>query len=818
VNGLPRTVAVVAPSPVPLRRGGAERLWSGLVDGLLAAGVEVDLIKLPVRELTLPDLLDAYEQFALLDLSHVDAVITGKYPAWMVDHPHHVVWMLHPLRGLYDSYHPEVFEGRRLPADADLDRVSALLADGPRRSDPFEVMDRVRGVAERLGPAGVDADGPLSLPGPLARAVVQFLDRCALDGRRIQNHAAISAVVARRPDYFPPDVEVDVVPPPSSLRPGRPGELGRDLLVVSRLERIKRVDLAVEAFARVEDPAATLTVVGRGPDRERLEELASGDGRIRFVGGVDDDELRRLYATARAVVVTPEREDFGLVTVEAQQHARPVLTVTDAGGPAELVTADLDGLVVEPRPDALSAAMARLLHDDDLAGQLGRAALEAGRATNWEHTVHRLLDRSRAPSRPTGTAGGGRGRIVAVSTYPVQGWVGGGPERAEHLLGALVEDGWTVDLVDLSVDGGPQDRRELGEGFTEMTVRCSGRHHDAEARLRLLAGNVSITDIAASQLWPATPAFTRELSAALAAADGVVLVQPYLHPAVAALAPDLPFVLDAHNHEVALKRAILPDSEGGRWLLDRVVETEGHACAGARLVTVTTEGDRTSMATEHSLDPDRFAVVPNGVDTRAVPFTPLDERPANRDRVLARMGGGGSRRLALFVGSGHAPNIEAGRAVLAMAPHVPDTMFLLAGRHSRFLDQRRLPDNVRLLGPVGDDQLGDLLAAADVALNPMGTGGGSNLKLLGYFAAGVPVVSTPVGSRGLGDDARRFTTQCEIDEFPEAVRDTVAAPDERMVRAARRLVEERFDWTVIGRRFAGLVAEVLDPTGAARHG
>jgi hypothetical protein len=50
------------------------------------------------------------------------------------------------------------------------------------------------------------------------------------------------------------------------------------------------------------------------------------------------------------------------------------------------------------------------------------------------------------------------------------------------------------------------------------------------------------------------------------------------------------------------------------------------------------------------------------------------------------------------------------------------------------------------------------------------------------------------------------------------VRDTVAAPDERMVRAARQLVEERFDWSVIGRGFAGLVAEVLDPAGAARHG
>ena len=148
---------------------------------------------------------------------------------------------------------------------------------------------------------------------------------------------------------------------------------------------------------------------------------------------------------------------------------------------------------------------------------------------------------------------------------------------------------------------------------------------------------------------------------------------------------------------------------------------------------------------------------------------------------------------------------------------MPDVTFLLAGRHSRFLDQRRIPDNVRLLGPIGDDQLGDLLAAADVALNPMDTGGGSNLKVLGYFAAGVPVVSTTVGSRGMGD-AHRYMTLSTLEEFPEAVRNTVAAPDERVVRAARRLVEERYDWEVIGSRFAGLVAEVFAPRHRSGRG
>jgi len=817
VSPLPRSVAVVAPSPVPLRRGGAERLWDGLVDGLLDAGVEADLVKVPVRELALADLMDAYEQFALLDLSHVDAVVTGKYPAWMVDHPHHVVWMLHPLRGLYDSYRAEVFEDRRLPDDPDLLAVRDLVARGPRTADPFEVMDLVRSAADRLGAGAAGPEGALALPGPFSRAVVQFLDRWALDGRRVRRHAAISEVVAGRADYFPPEVTVRVVHPPSALRAARPAELGRNFLVVSRLERIKRVDLAIAAVQQLDHDDATLTVVGEGPDRDRLRELAGDDPRISFAGRVDDDALRQLYATARAVVVTPEREDFGYVALEAHHHGRPVVTVSDAGGPTELVVDGENGLVVDPDPAALAGAMAQLLDDTGTAERLARAGWQSAAQVTWERAVDELL--GHRPGRTAARAAGGRGRLVAVSTYPVMDAPGGGPERAQHLLQSLADDGWEVELVDLSVDaaratpdGGPARAAEAA--VHETTVPYSQRHHDAEARLRLVTGDVAVTDIAASVLWPATPVFVRELAAALEGASGVVLVQPYLYPAVAALAPDLPVVYDSHNHEHSLKADMLPANEGGRWLLDRVRDCEGAASRAARLVVVTTDDDRTALSTDFSVDPDRVSVVPNGVDTSAVPFTPLDERRARRAELLTRYGAGaGVRHVAVFVGSGHAPNIEAGRVLLKIAGDLPDTLLLLAGRHSLFLEPRRSAPNVRLLGEVGRTQLADLLAGADVALNPMTTGGGSNLKLLGYLAAGVPVVSTELGARGL-DGVDRLMTVAPVERFAEAVRAAVDGPDAERLAAARKVVEERSDWSAIGRRFAALVGEVVDRAGA----
>ena len=98
-------VAIVAPSPVPFAPGGAETLWSGLYRELdERTEHDVELLKIPIREQTLAEVMAAYQTFASLDLSQFDLLVTGKYPAWMVRHPRHVVYLLHPLRGLYDAY------------------------------------------------------------------------------------------------------------------------------------------------------------------------------------------------------------------------------------------------------------------------------------------------------------------------------------------------------------------------------------------------------------------------------------------------------------------------------------------------------------------------------------------------------------------------------------------------------------------------------------------------------------------------------------------------------------------------------------------
>jgi len=116
---------------------------------------------------------------------------------------------------------------------------------------------------------------------------------------------------------------------------------------------------------------------------------------------------------------------------------------------------------------------------------------------------------------------------------------------------------------------------------------------------------------------------------------------------------------------------------------------------------------------------------------------------------------------------------------------------------------------------VADDLKEALLRVAAVALNPMLVGSGTNMKMLDYLAAGVPVVSTPVGVRGLDLDHERDLRVVEPAEFAAAIRATLSDPDsvvDARAREVRREIEQRFDWTAVAAPLRGEI-EPRDPAG-----
>jgi len=384
----------VAPCPVPYAIGGAENLWRGLQDHLNERTPhQAEIIKLPTREFAFWDLVDSYRAFAELDLEGFDVVVTGKYPAWMVEHPRHVCWMLHPLRGLYETY--VFFDLPEVPSDppADVRALLELLEARPGdRSALGEVFERL----DALRRAGLPAE-LTAFPGPLIRVLVHWFDGVALHPDRVARHGAISATVRDRPGYFPDGVEVFVAHPPTSAPVAaarRRGRLpwrrdGGYLFTVSRLDHAKRIELLIEAMRHV-DAGVELRIAGTGPHEERLRELAAGDPRVRFCGRVPGEELGRLYAGARAVGFVPYDEDFGYVTLEAMLTGCPVVTVSDAGGARELVSDGETGLVVDPAPEAVAGALERLWRDPAAARRMGEAARRRAQQVSWDPVVAEL--------------------------------------------------------------------------------------------------------------------------------------------------------------------------------------------------------------------------------------------------------------------------------------------------------------------------------------------------------------------------------------------------------------------------------------------
>jgi glycosyltransferase involved in cell wall biosynthesis len=380
-------IAIVAPCPVPYQIGGAEILWRGLQDHINERTPhQAEILKLPSREFEFWDLVDSYRRFAELDLDGFDVVVTSKYPAWMVAHPRHVCYMLHRLRGLYDTYRffglPDVHP-TQAPSVVSVREFMAANA-GRRAALPefFERLDQLRGAA------GLPSD-LFDFPGPFVREVVHFLDGIGLAPAAIERYGAISHVVAERDGYFPPGADVFVAHPPSGLG-GLHGGRGRYLFTVSRLDNAKRVELLIAAMAHV-TRRVQLKIAGRGPEEPRLRELAAGDPRIAFCGRVSSRELAALYAGALAVAFIPFEEDFGLVALEAMLSGKPVITCRDSGGATELLRDGETGVVCDPSPEALARAIDRLFGDRRTARRMGAAARRDAQQVTWDRVVEQVL-------------------------------------------------------------------------------------------------------------------------------------------------------------------------------------------------------------------------------------------------------------------------------------------------------------------------------------------------------------------------------------------------------------------------------------------
>jgi glycosyltransferase involved in cell wall biosynthesis len=345
----------VAHAQTPFSRGGAETHTEALVRALKHAGHEAEEVVVAGKWYPATELVHHMAVWRSLDLSEsnglpIDMVIALKFPAYLVPHERKVVWLIHQHRSAYELWdHPEF---------ADLSKQ----VEGPQVRDMVQRSDRIA-----LGEA----------------------KRIFTNSHNVQDRLWSSIRLSSEVLYHPsPLVE--------ALQDREPGPYGDHIVFPSRLEALKRQPLVVEAMRHTKT-GVKLVLVGGGPDEPAIREQIAKAGvgnKVELAGRVSDERLHELYLSALGVYYGPFDEDYGYVTLEGFAAHRPVVTLTDAGGPLEFVTDHETGLVVPPEPEAIAHAFDVLFSNRPKAKAMGEAghAVLRERVPGWPEVVARLTE------------------------------------------------------------------------------------------------------------------------------------------------------------------------------------------------------------------------------------------------------------------------------------------------------------------------------------------------------------------------------------------------------------------------------------------
>jgi 1,2-diacylglycerol 3-alpha-glucosyltransferase len=179
------------------------------------------------------------------------------------------------------------------------------------------------------------------------------------------------------------------------------------VLVVGRLALDKKIDVLIRAMSALEN--IHLIIVGRGDDRQRLQDVAHDlnlDDQIHFLGYVPEEDLPGLYRAADIFAIASDVEVQSIPTLQAAATGLPIVAANAAALP-ELVQDGRNGYLV-PVGDAaaFAAALARILEDADRAQAFSRASLQIGRRHADEMTFQayeQLFHQVSNGSRPTAT-------------------------------------------------------------------------------------------------------------------------------------------------------------------------------------------------------------------------------------------------------------------------------------------------------------------------------------------------------------------------------------------------------------------------------
>ena len=353
--------------------------------------------------------------------------------------------------------------------------------------------------------------------------------------------------------------------------------------------------------------------------------------------------------------------------------------------------------------------------------------------------------------------------------------------------------------------GNEEEKKEtkITETFKEVRIPKSGLQKKLESLTRMFFG-VSVDDIIATFFCGINNKMKSEVKRYLKDCNLIILAQPYLYPVIKNNASDKILLYESQNVEYLLKKTILGEGILRRFLLGKVRRNEEEVIDRSRVVFVTSSLDKDAFNEVYKLEDKMLYIFPNGTNVSSFDELYENGKPI-KEKII-------SRPIAIFVGSGHPPNVEAARIIIrSIASAMSDVCFLICGSVCWYLRNESLGNNVGLTFEVTEEEKLELYRSSDIALNPMQSGSGTNIKMMEYMAAGLPMITTPIGARGLDLNSTNSMI-CEVQDFPEKIRGVLN--DKRLYSSlssnGRKLVEEKYDW----RKIAENMADIFEKIGS----
>jgi glycosyltransferase involved in cell wall biosynthesis len=341
---------LVVTSDVAFVEGGHLTIARNTVQALRQQGYDADLVLTPQNRFGRQFRAYLANRFTDVELDGlgrpVQQVISLRFPSYAVKHPVHVCWLNHRLREYYDLW----------------DALRTQLS----------WKSRIKESARRF--------------------LIHRLDTYLLKHNVKKLYAQSSTIQKRLRRWG--NISSEVLHPPPPQRNYRTESYQNFIFTVSRLNKLKRLDLLIQAFRYVRNKDLKAFIIGEGPERENLNRMVKEFGlsqRVYLMGSAEEENLMSHYARCLAVFFCPLNEDYGFVTAEAFASQKAVLTATDSGGPTELVKDGESGFIVPPDPTRLAEKLDFFAENKSLAEKMGQNGFKFISHLTWPETIKKLL-------------------------------------------------------------------------------------------------------------------------------------------------------------------------------------------------------------------------------------------------------------------------------------------------------------------------------------------------------------------------------------------------------------------------------------------